>query len=129
MRDAKGDVRMSRMLELPDELYERLKAKADAENVEVSELIERWLQMEERHFEERALCEGEAFELSADEMELWRRATRALLHGEEPPVKLNLEKIDAALESSDFPFETIEEAMSWLRGYQWRKDVDIDAGH
>lgn len=113
---------MSRMLELPDELYERLKAKADAENVEVSELIERWLEMEEGHFEERALCEGEAFELSADEMELWRRATRALLHGEEPPVKLSREEFRRRLERGYNPFPTVEDAMSWSRGYRWGKE-------
>ena len=103
---------MSRTLTLPDELYERLRRIADQQGLAVEQLLEQWAGMPTSNTNMPA---------SYADDDLLVACTRALLDGTEPPVTVDWPALDAALQSSEPLYPTIEGAMSDLRSRPWTK--------
>jgi hypothetical protein len=108
---------MSQTLHLPDDLFDRLRRAAEQEGLSVEQLLARWV------------AARVPIQASQPEQEggndLLVACTRALLDGSKPPVAVDWDELALALQSSEPPYATVEEAMSALRHRPWKKDDDV----
>src|SRR5437899_380644 len=94
---------MSQTLTLSDDLFGRLYQVASQQGVAVEQLLAQWLD---------AVAGKEiASDLSSQE-DLALACTRSLLDGNEPPLTADWDELLAALQSSEPPYPSVEEAMS-----------------
>lgn len=105
---------MPKVIELADHLYQTLESSARTCGATPEDLLARLV---------KAYCMRSSLpppgEVSPDDIQ---QATRALLHDEPPPWQVEWDELDRVRDSTDPYFATLEEAMSWARGYPWTLD-------
>jgi hypothetical protein len=105
---------VSQTLSLPDALVIRLQTLADERGLSIEQLLVQWAG--------EPTSNGGGAERPGQDDELLVACTRALLDGSEPPVAVDWDEIQRALQESEPAYSTIEEAMTTLRRRPWSKD-------
>jgi hypothetical protein len=107
---------MSQTLQLPDELFDRLRRVAAQEGLDITQLLAQWVEAL------TPINEDSSDETEENEDALISACTKALLNGSEPPIAVNWDELMEAVQNSEPLYPTVEEAMSALRGRPWKKD-------
>src|SRR5207302_9908292 len=84
---------MSKMLSLPDELFDRLHLAAEQQGTTIEQLLAQWAAS--------AVAGSEGFPDSAVDDDLLVMSTRALLDGTEPPVSVDWGELMSAIQGSE----------------------------